>query len=119
MLEQFLDNVIFISFIVLGISFLLVLIRLTRGPSLPDRVIALDMLSVLSIAFIALYSIASDEAVYLDAAIGLALVAFLGTVAFARYIEASAKGLQNSGSDRGTAEEDKDLKEGSREGDHA
>lgn len=106
MIESFLTNVIWLSFVVLGISFLMVLIRLVRGPSLPDRVISLDMLGVLAIAFIALYSIASEQAVYLDAAIGLALVAFLGTVAFARFVEVSSQGLGQSGSERGEAEDE-------------
>ncbi len=88
-----------LSFIVLAIAFLLVLIRLVRGPSLPDRVIALDILGVLSIVFIAIYSIYTDQSVFLDAAIGLALVAFLGTVAFARFVEVSGQGLGKSGSD--------------------
>lgn len=99
MLEQILQNIILLSFIVLAISFLFVLIRLVRGPSLPDRVIALDMLGVLAIAFIAVYSIYTDQAVFLDAAIGLALVAFLGTVAFARFVEVSGQGIGKSGSD--------------------
>lgn len=76
--------------IAVGAAFIMVFIRLLRGPSLPDRVIALDLMTVITIAFIGLYSIIIEEAVYLDAAIALALVSFLGTVAFARYIEHSA-----------------------------
>lgn len=86
-----LEPIITFGFIALSISFLLVLIRLVRGPSLPDRVVALDLLSILAIAFIALFSLASNESVYLDAAIALALVSFLGTVAFARYTLKSAE----------------------------
>ena len=86
-----LDIVLIASFIGLGIAFVLVFIRLIQGPYLPDRVISLDLLSVLAIAFIGLYSIYSDQAVYLDAAIALALVSFLGTVAFARYTKYSAR----------------------------
>jgi multicomponent Na+:H+ antiporter subunit F len=61
--------------------------RLVRGPSLPDRVVALDLFGTLSVGFIAVYSIISDQPVFLDVAIVLALIAFLGTIAFARYVE--------------------------------
>lgn len=67
----------------LGAAFL----RVVRGPSLPDRVLALDLIGLLSVSVIALYAIASGRSLYLDAAIALALVSFLGTVAFARFIE--------------------------------
>lgn len=62
-------------------------IRVLRGPSLPDRVLALDMIGLLAVSFIAVVAIASHQEVLLDAAIALALVSFLGTVAFARFIE--------------------------------
>ena len=58
-----------------------------RGPGLPDRALALDLIGLLSVSFIAVVAIASQQAVLLDAAIALALVSFLGTVAFARFIE--------------------------------
>lgn len=61
--------------------------RLARGPSLPDRVVALDLISTISVAIIAVYTIITDKPVLLDVAIVLALIAFLGTVAFARYLE--------------------------------
>ncbi|MEX2501850.1 MAG: monovalent cation/H+ antiporter complex subunit F [Trueperaceae bacterium] len=61
--------------------------RVARGPSLPDRVMALDMIGLMSVSVIALVAVASDQAVLLDAAIALALVSFLGTVAFSRFIE--------------------------------
>jgi multicomponent Na+:H+ antiporter subunit F len=61
-------------------------IRLVRGPSLPDRVVALDLLSIVGIGVIAVYAIATNEPVFLDVAIILALVSFLGTVAFAYYL---------------------------------
>ena len=61
--------------------------RIARGPSLADRVVALDLLALLTICFIGVYAVMADQAAYLDVAIALALVAFLGTVAFARYAE--------------------------------
>ena len=62
-------------------------IRVLRGPSLPDRVIALDILSVFGIGIIVAFAIATDQPVFIDVASVLALVSFLGTVAFAAYVE--------------------------------
>jgi multicomponent Na+:H+ antiporter subunit F len=62
-------------------------VRMVRGPSLPDRVVALDMLTVLMVAFAGVFVVATGRAAFLDVAIVLALVGFLGTVAFARYAE--------------------------------
>lgn len=75
------------SSVMLGMSFILALVRLMRGPSSADRVVALDLMSSLAIGSIATYVIAAEQPVYLDVAIALALLAFLGTVAFARYLE--------------------------------
>jgi multicomponent Na+:H+ antiporter subunit F len=72
---------------VLAISILLVFVRLVRGPSLADRVVALDMLGTVGIAMAALYSIAAAQPVFLDVATVLALTLFLGTIAFAFYLE--------------------------------
>ncbi len=70
-----------------GLALLLVAIRLMRGPTLPDRVVALDMLVAIGVGFIAAFSLASSQSAYLDIAVALGLVGFLSTVAFARYIE--------------------------------
>jgi multicomponent Na+:H+ antiporter subunit F len=71
----------------LVLAMFLSFIRLVRGPSLPDRVVALDLITVLAAAILAVDTIATRNAVFLDAAIVLALISFLGTVAFARYLE--------------------------------
>ena len=62
-------------------------IRLVLGPSLADRVVALDLVTILLIAVAALLALKTGEAVYLDLGLALALVGFLATVAFARYAE--------------------------------
>jgi len=69
------------------VALFLAFYRLVRGPSLPDRVVAMDLIGTLAVGIIAAYDIASDQPVLLDAATVVALVAFLGTVAFARYVE--------------------------------
>jgi multicomponent Na+:H+ antiporter subunit F len=63
------------------------LFRLWKGPFLPDRVLALDFLSSVAIGFTAIYSIATDNAVLLDVALSVALLSFLGSVAFGYYLE--------------------------------
>lgn len=65
----------------------LALFRLVRGPTLPDRVVALDLITVLAAAMLALDTLATRQSVFIDAAIVLALMSFLGTIAFARYLE--------------------------------
>jgi multicomponent Na+:H+ antiporter subunit F len=73
------------SFLAAGM--LLALIRLGRGPSLPDRIVALEHMSILAIAVIAVWVIATGETPPLDLAIVIALIGFLATVALARYLE--------------------------------
>ncbi len=74
--------------VLLGSSLIgLAFARLVRGPGLPDRVVALDMIAYLAVGVIALWTLASGVPAYLDAALVLALIAFLATVAFARFIE--------------------------------
>lgn len=79
----------YISWVILpllGLGMLLTFIRVVRGPSLPDRVVALDLMATFIIAISAVYSVSSNEPSYLDAAVVLALITFLGTVAFAYYL---------------------------------
>lgn len=74
---------------VLGLALLLTLVRLAKGPTLADRVVALDLLGTLGISVVAVVALAARNSVYLDVAIVLALLSFLGTVAFAAYLERS------------------------------
>lgn len=75
---------------VLALAMMLAFLRLVRGPSLPDRVVALDLIAVLAVGMIAVVQIQTHEPMLLDSAIVLALIAFLSTVAFARYLERGA-----------------------------
>lgn len=70
----------------LSVSFLLTVVRVIRGPTLPDRVVGLDMLVAAAIGFIAVIGIRTGYTLYIDIAISLGLVGFLATVAFARFI---------------------------------
>lgn len=73
----------------LGVALLLTIARIGLGPSLPDRVVGLDLLSTLGVSVVAVVALSSRNPVYLDVAIVLALLSFLGTVAFAAYLERS------------------------------
>lgn len=78
---------IYAATFMLMLAAVLSLYRLLRGPSLPDRVVALDLMATLVVGITIVYAIYTDTAVILDVAIVIALIAFLGTVAFASYIE--------------------------------
>lgn len=80
-----------ISLIIIGISIFFIFIRLVIGPTIEDRVVALDLLSANAIAFIAAYAIQNGTTTFLDVGVILALLAFLGTVAFAYYLERRTK----------------------------
>jgi multicomponent Na+:H+ antiporter subunit F len=75
--------------------------RLIRGPDAADRIVALDLISVQIVACLALYSIYSGETSFLDVAIAYALIAFLGTVALARFLRRSPKAVQKQESVEG------------------
>jgi multicomponent Na+:H+ antiporter subunit F len=70
---------------VLSISMLLIFIRVFKGPSLMDRVVALDLLVIVGIGSFSAYAILFDEEVVIDISLILALIAFLSTVAFTYY----------------------------------
>jgi multicomponent Na+:H+ antiporter subunit F len=82
----FLDWALALSLVMLSFSLLLTVARVVLGPSLPDRVLALDMLVAIAIGFIAVLGIEARQTLYVDIAIALGLVGFLATVAFARFI---------------------------------
>jgi multicomponent Na+:H+ antiporter subunit F len=81
------DYLYYIILPALGLSVVLVFVRFLKGPTLSDRVVALDLLITIGIGIIAVYSIISNQPTFLDIAMILALIAFLGTVAFSYYLE--------------------------------
>ncbi len=76
-----------LSLLLILIGLAVAFVRLAKGPSLADRVVALDMMTVTIISFCGVYAVFMDEPSFLDVAIVLALVGFLATVALARYAE--------------------------------
>ena len=70
---------------ILGTALFLATIRLLRGPSVPDRILALDVLSMIAIGILGLYATATGDPALLDVAIGIAVIAFLATAGLAHY----------------------------------
>jgi multicomponent Na+:H+ antiporter subunit F len=79
------------ALLILTASMFLAFIRLLKGPSLCDRVVALDLMTTLTIGFVGVYAMLSNQPVLLMTGIAIALIAFLGTMAFAYYIERRGK----------------------------
>jgi multicomponent Na+:H+ antiporter subunit F len=82
-----LDAISQITLVTLGVALLVAFIRLVKGPTLPDRIVAIDLFGVLVVGLIVVLAGWSGVAATLDAAIVIALVGFLGTVAYATYVE--------------------------------
>ncbi len=75
-----------VALALLGAAIFVTLIRLVRGPNLGDRILALDLITVLAAGFIGALAVLTGFSLYIDIAIALALVSFLSTVALARYL---------------------------------
>ena len=82
-----LSTIVTITFAVLMAALLLTFARLVQGPTLPDRVVALELIAAIVVGIIGTYSIATGVPEFLDVAIVMALMAFLAAVGFARYLE--------------------------------
>ena len=76
-----------ITLVTLGVALLVAFIRLVKGPTLPDRIVAMDLFGVLVVGVIVVLAGSSGVRETLDAAIVIALVGFLGTIAYATYVE--------------------------------
>lgn len=76
-----------VTFAILGLAFGLFMLRLLRGPSLSDRILALDGMIWTSVAVLVVQAMASGDGSYLPVAVVLTLVAFIGTTIIARFIE--------------------------------
>jgi multicomponent Na+:H+ antiporter subunit F len=87
----FLDWASLIALVLLAAALLASVVRIVIGPTLADRVLALDLLTVLALGFIGAISVRTGLTLYLDIAIAVALLGFLATIAFARYLLRKAK----------------------------
>ena len=88
MVEQYLMYVIMP---ILCLSVIFIVLRFIKGPQVADRVVALDLLITVGVGFISLFSIITNNAIFLDVAMIFALIAFLSTVAFSFYLSKSKK----------------------------
>ncbi len=89
-MNALLDTAGQIATALLAVALILAFFRVLRGPSLPDRIIALDLMASLVVGILAVHSIRTGEYVYLTAGIALALISFIGTVALALFIRRGA-----------------------------
>lgn len=96
MIEMVFSATIEISKFLLFLSMILVCARIVRGPHAADKVVALDMLCLLGISVASLAAITTDSTAFIDVVLGIALIGFLATVAFAAFI---VRGTTNNGKD--------------------
>lgn len=81
------EVVVKFSLAILLVAFLLAIVRLIKGPSLPDRVVSLDLIAYLSMGIIILFAVLSDKLIYLDIVLTMALIVFVGTVIVSKYLK--------------------------------
>jgi multicomponent Na+:H+ antiporter subunit F len=86
------------------VSMTIAFLRMVRGPTQADRVVALDIVFSCNVALTAAAAVAEDAPLFLDVGLGLGLVGFLGTVLWARLLEKSPRALSRS-SETGGAHE--------------
>ena len=82
-----LELMVNVTYGLLSFATLIALTRVIRGPTLPDRVVALDLVGVLVVCFAVVSAATTGASYFLDVAIVIALISFVGTTAYARYIE--------------------------------
>ncbi|MCH6257560.1 monovalent cation/H+ antiporter complex subunit F [Puniceicoccaceae bacterium K14] len=80
-----------LSYAILAAALVMALIRLIKGPTLADRAIALDLVAGIALSIITLIAIEVKDSVYLNVALCISIVAFLGTIAFVKFLEAKPK----------------------------
>jgi multicomponent Na+:H+ antiporter subunit F len=103
--ESFLSFAVSASLLILSVALVLIVVRIVRGPTLPDRILALDMLIAAVIGFIATMGVKTGFTLYVDIAIALGLVGFLSTVAFARFVLSRGRAGEEAGEGAGGATE--------------
>ena len=82
-----LEIVTHFALVTLGVALLIAVVRLVKGPTLPDRIVAMDLIGVLVVGLIVVLAASTEVRATLDAAIVIALIGFVGTVAYATYVE--------------------------------
>ncbi len=80
------DIAVTLSLYAIALALAMSLWRLLRGPTLPDRILALDTVSINTIALLVLYGIRVGSSVYFEAALIIAMLGFVSTVALSKYV---------------------------------
>ena len=87
-MESTLLNITFLLiFGMLLLAFILAFIRMLKGPDMSDRIVAMDLISSVTMAFILSYSVLVNKAIYFDIVIVISLISFIGTVAVSTYLK--------------------------------
>ena len=84
--HMFIQTTMVVCMHVVGLAMLLATWRLLRGPTVPDRILALDTLSVTAIAELMLFGMYLNSAVYFEAALIIAILGFTATMALAKFL---------------------------------
>jgi multicomponent Na+:H+ antiporter subunit F len=82
-----LKTIALICFSLLLTALVLAFIRLIKGPSVNDRIAAMDLIASIVMGFILVYSVMVNNAVYFDAAMIISLISFIGTIAISTYLK--------------------------------
>ncbi|PAE25517.1 MULTISPECIES: Na(+)/H(+) antiporter subunit F1 [Bacillaceae] len=80
-------TVVMIAILCISVATLALIYRVIKGPTTPDRVVALDAIGINLVAIVALTSIALNTNAFLEVILLLGILAFIGTVAFSKYLE--------------------------------
>jgi multicomponent Na+:H+ antiporter subunit F len=76
-----------IAFGIIIFAMIIALVRLIKGPSIPDRIVALDLIASLSAGFSILLVFYSNNIIFLDIAVFITMIVFIGTVAVSKYLK--------------------------------
>ncbi len=79
--------IILMAFILLLLSMIISLFRLIAGPTVYDRIVALDLIASIVMGFIIMYSVTVNKALYFDVVIIISLISFIGTVSTSTYLK--------------------------------
>jgi len=91
MTESIINTILYLSLGLLVVALFLVFVRMFKGPTIQDRVVALDLTASIAMGFILIYGAMADKAIYFDIPVIIALISFIGTVAISTYLKQKEK----------------------------
>jgi multicomponent Na+:H+ antiporter subunit F len=87
MTETIPDFVLYTSFAFLMMAMIITLFRLLKGPSINDRIAAMDLISSVFMGVILVYAVLIQNAIYFDVPLIISLISFIGTIAVSTYLK--------------------------------